>query len=62
MKSALVIALANLQLTSASPEVRRQAIELLGRQTTLKPVRNYNLSPVQSMNLMPAFALPPTKV
>lgn len=30
VKSALVIALANLQLTSASPEVRRQAIELLG--------------------------------
>lgn len=61
MKSALVIALANLQLTSASPEVRRQAIELLASndpetRAKLQP------SPVQSMNLMPAFALPPTKV
>ena len=43
VKSALAIALANLQLNSSSPEVRRQAIELLGAsndpetQTRLQP-------------------------
>ena len=36
VKSALAIALANLQLSSTSPEVRLQAIELLGRQMILK--------------------------
>ena len=61
-KSALAIVLANLQLNSSSPEVRRQAIELLGRQMILKLRRACNHSPRLNMNPMPACVLPLAKV
>lgn len=51
VKSLLAIALANLQLTSTSPEIRRQAIELLGAsndpetQARLQPFTNAEHEP-----------------
>lgn len=61
VKSALAIALANLQLNSSSPEVRRQAIELLGAsndpetQARLQPFTRLNMNPI------PACVLPLAK-